>query len=38
MVCWGIERGFIIQMAIIKQCDMFLKWFGSIGSTSGGKG
>ena len=38
MVCRGIERGFIIQMAIKKQSKTFLKQFGSIGPTSGGKG
>ena len=38
MVCWGIERGFIIQMAIIKQNKTFLERFGSIGPMKGGKG
>ena len=38
MVCWGIERGFVIWMAIIKQIETFLKRFGSIRPTSGGKG
>ena len=38
MICWGIERGFIVQMAIVKQREAFLKRFGSIGPTSGGKG
>ena len=41
MVCWRIERGFIIQMAIIKQSETFLKQVGTvgfIGLTSGGKG
>ena len=37
MLCWGIGRGFIIQMTI-KQSETFLKWFGSIGPKSGGKG
>ena len=31
------ERGFIIQMAIIKQSETFSKQLGSIGLTSGGK-
>ena len=38
MVCWGIERNFIIQIAIIKQSETILMRFGSIGPTSGGKG
>ena len=38
MVCWGIERDFIIQTTIIKQTETFLKGFGSNGPTSGGKG
>ena len=38
MVCWGIKRGYIIQMALIKQSEAFFKQFGSIGPTSGGKG
>ena len=36
MVCWGIERVFIIHMTIIKQSETFLKRFESIGPTSGG--
>ena len=38
MVCWGAERRFIVQMAIIKQSETFWKLFGFIGLTSGGKG
>ena len=40
MVCWGVEKGFIIQMAVIKQSKMFLNWFGSWSFvlTSGGSG
>ena len=34
----ALERGFIIQMAIIKQSETFLKPFGSFQPTSGGKG
>ena len=37
MVCRGIQRGFVIQMAIVKQIETFLKRFGSIRPTSGGK-
>ena len=38
MSCWGIGRGFIIQMTIIVQSEIFIKRFGSIGPFSGGKG
>ena len=34
MICWGIGRGFIMQLTITKHT--LLKGFGSIGPTSGG--